>query len=495
MNKNCIVRIVETQIENFKNVSYGDVRFVNYSNVQYRGKIEREDINGIYGQNGSGKTAVVEVLDIIQHVLSGREINYNTYGGMFDKKTLVKLTTLFYIQCNEEVYKAQYKILLRQLAEEKKIQIDSEEITYWRKRKNWNAERKYQFSNPFYNMDNVIENITAKIKTLNQNTPELQILKNIQSLAIVCAQKNTSVFFNEIFMKLLSAQKLETIDEEERIFKKIIEELYNFAMLRFQVVKVNRLGANYDNQFIPVNIHEETENEILQGCLPLFVNGRGEFPEELYERLNKSVEAINTALTAIVPNLKIEMQKIEEETDKEGKKRIKAEVYSIRDGKKFLTKYESEGIKRIISLLNYLISLYNDERICLVVDELDAGIFEYLLGELVGLLADGAKGQLIFTSHNLRVLERLDKKNIICSTVNPNNRYISLKGIEKNHNKRDFYIRSVVLGGQKERLYDNSELQDMNYAFKKAGSIEKDDEKIDLPEELLQLLNESSLNE
>ena len=63
MNKNCIVRIVETQIENFKNVSYGDVRFVNYSNVQYRGKIEREDINGIYGQNGSGKTAVVEVLD------------------------------------------------------------------------------------------------------------------------------------------------------------------------------------------------------------------------------------------------------------------------------------------------------------------------------------------------------------------------------------------------------------------------------------------------
>ena len=130
-----------------------------------------------------------------------------------------------------------------------------------------------------------------------------------------------------------------------------------------------------------------------------------------------------------------------------------------------------------------------------MVDELDAGIFEYLLGELVGLLADGAKGQLIFTSHNLRVLERLDKKNIICSTVNPNNRYISLKGIEKNHNKRDFYIRSVVLGGQKERLYDNSELQDMNYAFKKAGSIEKDDEKIDLPEELLQLLNESSLNE
>ena len=39
------------------------------------------------------------------------------------------------------------------------------------------------------------------------------------------------------------------------------------------------------------------------------------------------------------------------------------------------------------------------------------------------------------------------------------------------------------------------ELQDMNYAFKRAGSIEKDDEEIDLPEDLLQLLNESSLKE
>ena len=85
------------------------------------------------------------------------------------------------------------------------------------------------------------------------------------------------------------------------------------------------------------------------------------------------------------------------------------EVYSNREGKRFLTKYESGGIKRIISLLNYLISLYNNPSVCLVVDELDAGIFEYLLGELIGVLAEEAKGQLIFTSHNLRVMEKLDK--------------------------------------------------------------------------------------
>jgi len=120
--------------------------------------------------------------------------------------------------------------------------------------------------------------------------------------------------------------------------------------------------------------------------------------------------------------------------------------------------------------LNYLISLYNYPEICLVVDELDSGIFEYLLGELLGVLYDEAKGQLIFTSHNLRVLEKLDTKNIICSTTNPDNRYIRLKGVEKNNNHRDFYIRSIVLGGQKEELYDETELQSIGYAFRKAST-------------------------
>ena len=82
------------------------------------------------------------------------------------------------------------------------------------------------------------------------------------------------------------------------------------------------------------------------------------------------------------------------------------------------------------------------------------------------------KGQLIFTSHNLRILEKLDAKNIVCSTVNPDNRYIRLTGIEKNHNKRDFYIRSITVGGQKEELYDEDDLIAMGYAFRKAGKME-----------------------
>lgn len=311
----------------------------------------------------------------------------------------------------------------------------------------------------------------------------------LQNLAVFCAQKNCSLFFNKQFIKAVYPKNG---NEEERKFSVIVKSLFDFAQMSFQVVKVNQLGDNYANRIIPVNVHTETENEILKGCIPLLVSGSGEFPETIYLRLVKIIDAINIALKAIIPNLKLELHKISEEINKDGIKVVQAKVFSIRDGKIFSTKYESAGIKRIISLLNYLISVYNDSAICLVVDELDAGIFEYLLGELIGELSEGAKGQLIFTSHNLRIMEKLDKKNIICSTINPNNRYISLKGIEKTHNRRDFYIRTLILGGQNERIYDDTDLQDIGYAFSKAGNPESEQTNTGFSAEFLELLKESS---
>ena len=342
------------------------------------------------------------------------------------------------------------------------------------------------FVNPYYDTQSILENVSTNVVSKNESAiSQIRFFKSVQNLAVFCAQKNISLFFNDILNKSLQVNDL---NDEEIALSDVVKSLFDFARMRFQVVKVNQLGVNYSNTFIPVNVHTESENEVMQGCIPLFINGYGDFPEEIFNKLEKIVEAINIALKAIIPNLSIELVKTNEEKNKEGINIIQVEVYSNRDGKRFLTKYESEGIKRIISLLNYLISLYNNPSVCLIVDELDAGIFEYLLGELIGVLSEEAKGQLIFTSHNLRIMEKLDKRNIICSTINPNNRYISLKGIEKTHNRRDFYIRTIVLGGQKEKIYDDTDLQDMGYAFRKAGETEKNSVKIQFSDEFMKLL-------
>ena len=489
MEKTSLVRLIESKIENFKNVKFGDIKYYNYADANVRGIIKKSDINGIYGQNGSGKTAIIEALDILQKIMSGTSTNYDEYAGMFNDDKFVKLTNIFFVQNNEDKYRVEYVVSLKANKETKQIQIVSEELTYWMKGSFWKSERNIKFANPFYNEESILENKEASVDSdSKKNISKINFFKSIQNVAVMCAQKNISLFFNEYIEKFYNNQNQ---NEEELYFSTVAKALFYFARLRFQVVKVNQLGANYSNYIIPMNVQVESDNEIMQGCIPLFVNGRGEFPDLIFGKMKDIEQAINIALKSIVPNLEIQIEKKAEEKNKEGITMIQAEVYSIRDGKKFLVKYESDGIKRIISLLSYLISLYNNSGVCLVVDELDAGIFEYLLGEMIGILSDEAKGQLIFTSHNLRIMEKLDKRNIICSTINPANRYIALKGIEKTHNRRDFYIRTLILGGQEEQLYEDVDLQDMGYAFRKAGSLNAQKVKLDVLEEFLKSINKN----
>lgn len=468
MNEKFMVRIIKSELENFKNVRYGEIKYMNYRNVERNAKIENHDIVGIYGQNGSGKTAMIEALDILKCVLSGNEIKFSSYEGLLSMEQPTKIATCFYIEHMDNKYKVIYEMELRKNIADKKIELYSEKLIYWVRGATWKSKKSILFKNPFYDTDSILENniVTIETEPLN-HYKNIGFLSSLQNLAVYCAQNNVSLFFNSLMKKTFLNVAEE--NKEEFALSEVINGLFDFGRLYFQVVKVNQLGAINNNIMIPVNMHSESDNMIVQGCLPMFMNGHGEVPEEVYKQLKYAINSINVALKAIIPDLALELKQVSEEINSEGVKLIQVDVYSIRDGKKFLTKYESEGIKRIISLLNYFISLYNYPEICLVVDELDSGIFEYLLGEILGVLYEEANGQLIFTSHNLRILEKLDDKNIVCSTTNPDNRYIVLRGVEKNHNHRDFYIRAIVLGGQKEELYDETDLQSIGYAFRKAS--------------------------
>ena len=159
-----------------------------------------------------------------------------------------------------------------------------------------------------------------------------------------------------------------------------------------------------------------------------------------------------------------------EQTSDSGEVGWKVELLSMRDNQKALPiRMESEGIIKIISILNALIQAFGNPSICLAIDELDAGIFEYMLGELLDIFDKSAKGQLIFTSHNLRALEMLDKESIMFSTVNPDNRYIYMKNVKESNNLRKMYIRSITLGGQEEKIYDETDSLKIARAFRKAG--------------------------
>lgn len=111
----------------------------------------------------------------------------------------------------------------------------------------------------------------------------------------------------------------------------------------------------------------------------------------------------------------------------------------------------------------------NNPSMTLAIDELDSGIFEYLIGEILKVVKESGKGQLIFTSHNLRPLEMLHKNSILFTTTNPENRYIRLTNVNTNNNLRDLYLHDLILGGQKESIYEATNTFAIGRALRMAG--------------------------
>lgn len=65
-----IIRLSTLEIENIKNVQYGKIEFA---------RSKKGSILGIYGQNGSGKTVVVDCMVMLKCLLSGRRMPARFY--------------------------------------------------------------------------------------------------------------------------------------------------------------------------------------------------------------------------------------------------------------------------------------------------------------------------------------------------------------------------------------------------------------------------------
>ena len=131
MKESYMVRIIKSELRNFKNVKYGEVKYMNYGGVQKYGEIQKSDIVGIYGQNGSGKTALVEALDILKSILLGTEISYDEYSGIISEEGNTQLTTWFFLEKDTTKYRVKYEATLQLDKKREKIEIIEEMLTYW----------------------------------------------------------------------------------------------------------------------------------------------------------------------------------------------------------------------------------------------------------------------------------------------------------------------------------------------------------------------------
>ena len=222
---------------------------------------------------------------------------------------------------------------------------------------------------------------------------------------------------------------------------------------------------------LPLDFMYEEQGLSAIGNLMVSLEKPTVIPQDAYDVVKKLVVDMNVVLRQIVPGLTIGVRDLGVQLLKNGKVATKIQLVSHKNSKEIPLQYESEGIKKIISILQLLIVIYNKPSITVAIDELDSGVFEYLLGELLRIISENGKGQLIFTSHNLRPLETLDRGFVAFTTTNPENRYIRLAYVKTNHNLRDFYYRDIMLGEQDEPVYETTNNYEIAFAFREAGEL------------------------
>lgn len=455
-----IVKIQEIQINNFKNVKHGVASFQSYNYIKKKEEYNSADILGIYGQNGSGKTSLVESIDILKTLLIGNELDKNLINLFMYGSNTTSFKYTFLIEIYNKKYLVKYSFELR-YDENKKIEVSSETLKY----SEVNSDKRLSNSTIIcYNSDEKNNMVFTPLRIYSEIAKDEKMRTDILVAKELSKINRSSFVFNK---KIIEAFKITYTTES--IYYKIINSLYSFALYDLFVINNNYLGFINLNQLMPFSFMIEDSEGLAGGKFNIKLFEPSTLSEQLYDILQNVTNQINIVLESIVPGLNLGIKTLKEELQENGETGVTVELLSIRGDVKIPLKYESEGIKKVISILSALIAMYNNEKVCVVIDELDAGVFEFLLGELLTVLKENSKGQLIFTSHNLRALEVLDKNDILFTTTNEENRYIRFKNVKKTNNLRDFYLRCIFLGGQDEEIYKKTKKYSINRAFRKAG--------------------------
>lgn len=422
---------------------------------------DKAEILGIYGQNGSGKTAIVDALYFLQKVMVGADLDQSLEDYMTIDSDTAEIFADFNIFMDGIVFEIGYTLSLSR--EEKEIVINREIL---RSAKNENGIR----TNKIIFMDYQRDQTDVIFKPQKRLDEILEANKEIKTDLIVArkmAEKsNCSYIFGESSREIFCREYKNGFQQ----FSVIISSLFEFALKDLFVIRNTHSGVISANFVLPMAFRIENDNIGAKGDFAVPLTEPILVDEERKNLLETIVEQINIVLYTIIPGLQVTIKNYGKQSLDNGEEGWKLELMSKREGMKEIPiRMESEGIIKIISILNALIQAFGNPSICLVIDELDSGIFEYMLGELLDIFKKSAKGQLLFTSHNLRALEMIDKESIMFSTTNPDNRYIHMKNVRESNNLRNMYIRSITLGGQSEQIYEETDSLKIARAFRKAG--------------------------
>lgn len=456
-----------------KSLSLQDIKNVEKGTVVFSALPSGGSVTGIYGQNGSGKTAVITVVRCLRCLMAGWSVPDECIVGLVRQGSeSASISAVFSVGDDEVGYSVRLKPI-----ENGKAHVGQEtvELRSPGERKRVLLDHKVSEEDEMGLLVSTLSPVSQwnSLKSVRRADEKFR-----QEETLAWSQGRSFVFATSFFDALkvideeisdtsnLPKAKRDARDTNLRPLISVLSALSNYARENMRIM-TTREGAAVSFGCVP--IAHGSRFDVLNITQPVIV------PQDLQPVIEQMVEQSNEVLPTVIPGLQLGCDMQDDVTD-DRQPGVRVFLRSERNGVAIPFWAESEGVKRIVGMMSLLIRMFNESDVCIAIDEIDSGIFEILLGTLLQVIAEYGRGQLIFTAHNLRVLEVLSDKSIVFSTSNPKNRFTTIKGVRDSNNLRNMYIRAVNIDDQPEELAPRVRKSRVAVAFNKAGRVMRKDD-------------------
>lgn len=417
--------IIGLELNNFKTIKHASVDF-------------KDSVTGIYGENGIGKTSILDAINLFKDDLIASSIenegnNFDEYIKDFEKRVLSsvkvnnqKMSYLFNYQIDNYVYTffKEYNISNHNSVHEK--------VSYY------NINKKLVKHDVFERTYHTNQVDTAFNYTIFEEPNSI----DISELNNIGLRKITSLI-TPLYYILKRYKDTEYSSSRKMRHLNNISDFLNI-ITRISYIDVKDQAITNLGIIMPMHIHKNGFHSTL-----MIKQFDTFYREDKVQYINSTIDDINKFLKVSLNGrqLVLEIHKERLSPDGEIEQALRLDVIQP-DGGVVNINNESTGIVKMISIFSSFTELIKNENYIVLIDELDSHVYEYLLAILVKELSTNIKGKLIFTSHNLTLLERLEKQSIVISQRDKvgNVEFIRFKKVSNTTNLRDVYLRALFLG-------------------------------------------------
>lgn len=381
-------------------------------------------VKAIYGENGSGKTAIITGIKIFQDLMLSNQYLNESKNQRFLDEIINKETSRFtfgceYITGEEESYIVyDYNFEL-----EKNNKGD-----YVIKHESLNLKNG---NYPNNNYVNVFECDNGELININCN----ETVKNI------IEKKTFNLLNKNPFMSLYIVDYTSVIEKDK-------EFSYNIAVMLFLIALINvyiNEEDKHDIYFLRKTIRESHEksseyiddiNEILDTISVYSGFDDNSISKSEFDKYKESVKQ----LTKFIQIFKRELKSIDIDAKDDGDN-YRCELIFNYGNYKVNKEFESTGIKKLVRLYSAF-KAANNFGIAFV-DEMDSNINDIYLCKLIEYFMYYGKGQLCFTMHNVDPMSLLKQNKNSIDFLSSDNKIVSW--VSKGHASPENYYKNGMI--------------------------------------------------